>query len=133
MSILEIVGQVVIVLGGLVFLSAALGVIRFPDPYTRTSAVGTAGGIGIVLVTVGCLLVHPSVSDTIKVIAIVVLQLATSAVGSIAIARSAFITHTPMYGPAFTDLEWEEAGEHVADEWGAGIEPGGDSSEGRPD
>ncbi len=115
MSFLEVVGQVVIVLGGLLFLSAALGVIKFPDPYTRTSAVGTAGGIGIVLVVLGCLLVAPSVSDTVKVIAIVILQLATSAVGSMAIARSAFITHTPMYGPAFSDLEWEATGEHAPD------------------
>lgn len=96
MTALEVVGQVLAVLGGLVVLTAALGVVRFPDAYTRISAVGTAGGAGIVLVVLGALLIDLSASDAVKVLAVIVLQLATSAVGSMAIARAARLTHTPM-------------------------------------
>lgn len=96
MTFFTILGQTLIVAGSLVFLTAALGLVRFPDTYTRVSAVGTAGGIGIIFVVVGALLMQPSVSDSIKVIAIIFMQLATSAVGSMAIARAAYLTRSPM-------------------------------------
>lgn len=96
MTALEVAGQVLVVLGALVVLTAALGVVRFPDAYTRISAVGTAGGAGIVLVVLGALLIDLSASNAVKVLAVIVLQLATSAVGSMAIARAARLTHTPM-------------------------------------
>jgi len=96
MNAWDVTGQVLAVLGSLVVLTAALGVIRFPDAYTRISAVGTAGGAGIVLVVLGALLTDPSAFDAVKVLAVIVLQLATSAVGSMAIARAARLTRTPM-------------------------------------
>lgn len=96
MMFFTVLGQVLIVVGGLVFLSAALGLIRFPDTYTRISAVGTASGIGIVFAVVGAFLLEPDLSSGVKVVAIVFLQLATSAIGSMAIARAAYVTGTPM-------------------------------------
>ncbi len=104
MNLLAIIGQVLIVAGALVFATAALGIIRFPDTYTRISAVGTAGGIGIALVVTGALLLQPTLPDTVKVIAIVVLQLATSAIGTIALARSAALTRTRMADGRFDEL-----------------------------
>jgi multicomponent Na+:H+ antiporter subunit G len=101
---MSILGQILIVAGGLVFVTAALGIVRFPDVYTRISAVGTAAGVGIVLVVGGALLVQPSLSNAVKVAVIVVLQLATSAIGSMAVARSACLTRTPMRGVIYDDL-----------------------------
>lgn len=57
-EILAVTGNVFVVLGALVFATAALGVIRFPDAFTRVSAVGTAGGLGIALVVGGAFLVR---------------------------------------------------------------------------
>lgn len=107
-AVLTVLGNIAIVIGALVFATAALGVIRFPDAYTRISAVGTAGGIGIVLVVVGALLIQPTVPDLVKVVLIVALQLATSAVGSIAIARSAYLTRSPLRRMTYDDLEQPE-------------------------
>ncbi len=104
MNALDLIGQVLVVLGALVFASAALGVARFPDAYTRISAVGTAGGIGIVLVVTGALLLQPSLPDLLKVVAIIVMQLATSAIGTIAIARSAALTGTRMADGRYDEL-----------------------------
>jgi multicomponent Na+:H+ antiporter subunit G len=105
MSALEIVGQVLVVLGALVFVTAALGVVRFPDAYTRISAVGTAGGAGVVLVVVGALLLQPGVSATVKVALIVALQLATSSIGTMAVARSAYLSGTPLRRTHYDDLD----------------------------
>lgn len=108
MTALDTAGNVSIVLGALIFATAALGIIRFPDAYTRISAVGTAGGLGIVFVVVGAIVLQPSITDTAKVALIVILQFSTSAVGSIAIARSAYLTRTKLYQAVFDELEREE-------------------------
>jgi multicomponent Na+:H+ antiporter subunit G len=98
MTGLTLAGDVLVVAGALVFATAALGVLRFPDSYTRISAVGTAGGLGIVLVLAGAFLHRPSAVAAVTVVLAIVVQLATSAVGSMAIARSALLTRTPLSG-----------------------------------
>ena len=112
---MSILGQILIVAGGLVFLTAALGVVRFPDVYTRISAVGTAAGLGIVLVVAGALLLQPGLSNTIKVVVIVILQLGTSAIGSMAVARSAYLTRTPMRGVVYDDAKETQADDGEAE------------------
>lgn len=104
LTISQITGQIVVVVGALIFATAALGVLRFTDPYTRISAVGTAGGIGIILVVAGALLYQPSVPDLIKVLLIIFLQLGTSAVGTMAIARASYLTGTQMRPGYFDEL-----------------------------
>lgn len=110
---ITIFGDIMIVGGALVFAIAALGLLRFPDVYTRISAVGTAAGIGIVLVVVGALMHQPTVPDVIKVLVIIALQLITSAVGSIAIARSAYLMDAHIDEFLFDDL----AEHHTQDAW----------------
>ncbi|ACV09561.1 cation:proton antiporter [Jonesia denitrificans] len=108
MTIADIIGNVLLILGALLFASGALGIIKFPDPYTRISAVGTAGGIGIILVIAGTVFLAPGLSNAVKAIIIVALQLGTSAIGSIAIARSAYLTGVPLYEQHFNDLDERE-------------------------
>jgi multicomponent Na+:H+ antiporter subunit G len=93
---MSLLGQILAVAGGLIFLSAAVNLVRLPDVYTRVSALTTAAGLGLAFVTVGALLVAPTVPDTIMVLLAVLLQLATSAVAGMYIARSAYLTGTPL-------------------------------------
>jgi multicomponent Na+:H+ antiporter subunit G len=93
---MSLLGQILAVAGGLIFLSAAVNLVRLPDVYTRVSALTTAAGLGLASVTVGALLVAPTVPDTIMVVLAVLLQLATSAVAGMYIARSAYLTGTPL-------------------------------------
>ncbi|MFC4372255.1 cation:proton antiporter [Citricoccus nitrophenolicus] len=104
MTTLTVIGQILIVLGGIIFATAALGLVRFPDAYTRISAVGTAGGIGIVFVVVGALCLQPTIPDLIKVIAIVFIHLGTSAIGTMAIARSTHLNGTSPQPLAYDEL-----------------------------
>lgn len=89
MTALGVVGQILVLLGAAVFVAAAIGLRRFPDPYTRISAVATAAGLGVVFVTVGAVLTDPQPGNLVKLGIAVTLQLLTSAVGAIVIARSA--------------------------------------------
>ena len=104
MDLLTLLGNITVVIGALVFATAALGVLRFPDAYTRVSAVGTAGGVGIVLIVTGALLLQPSIPNVVKVVLIIVVHLASSAVGTMAIARATYITRTPLEHFAYDEL-----------------------------
>lgn len=89
---MTVFGQVLTVAGALVLLLAAVGLLRFGDVYMRASAVATATGIGITLVLIGTFLISPGVADGVKIVLAIALQLATSAVGGILLARSAVLT-----------------------------------------
>lgn len=115
MDLLTIIGNITIVIGALVFATAALGVLRFPDAYMRVSAVGTAGGVGIVLLVAGALALQPSIPNMVKVVLIVVVHLASSAVGTMAIARATYITRTPLEHFEFDELA-EATPEHDVEE-----------------
>ena len=107
MTWVEITGQALCVLGALVFLAAAIGVLRLPDPYTRASAVATAAGVGVALVVAGAALVHPGWDATVRAIIAIVFQLATSAVGGMAIARAAVLSRHK-FSPETDDAVLEE-------------------------
>jgi multicomponent Na+:H+ antiporter subunit G len=101
---MELIGQIAILFGAITFATAGLGLIRFPDVYTRASAVSTAAGLGIVFVVFGALLIQPTVTDAIKAVILVILQLATAAIGSATIARAAYITGVKMKRKYFNEL-----------------------------
>lgn len=89
MSVLTVIAYVLIFAGVIIFAGAGVGLLKFHDAYMRASAVGTAAGLGIALITIGAVLTMPTTSNLIKAAVAVVLQLATSAVGSTIIARAA--------------------------------------------
>lgn len=95
-GVLSVIGQIAIVAGALLFSVAGFGLLRLRDVYARSSAIATAAGLGVSLILVGSFLLTPSWPGSVKLIIAVILQLATSAVGSMAIARSAYLTGSRM-------------------------------------
>lgn len=90
-----LIGNITIVIGALIFATAALGVLRFPDAYMRVSAVGTAGG----KYRADCRRCpsHPAFdSERGEGGAHFGCAPASSAVGTMAIARATYITRTPL-------------------------------------
>lgn len=102
---IPIVGDILIVLGLIVFITAGIGFLKFPDVYMRISALGTAGGIGIILVVAGTLFHNLSWMNLLLALTIIIIQLATSAVGTTAVARSALLTDVKMKHWKYDELE----------------------------
>lgn len=86
---MTLIGEILAVIGAVIFVAAAIGLRRFRDPYSRISAVATAAGLGVAFVTVGVVLTDPQITNVAKVVLAVALQLLTSAVAAIVIARAA--------------------------------------------
>lgn len=90
--VVTIVGSSLLILGAFVIASAAIGLIKLPDLYTRTSAIGTAAGLGVSLIIVGVVVLDFSVLNLLKGVIAIIAQLVTSAIGSFALARSGYVT-----------------------------------------
>lgn len=92
MTAMDIIGHVLVALGATIFVAAGIGLHRLKDPYMRASAVGTAAGLGVAFIVAGTAFIDGSLSTTVKVVIAIALQLATSAIGSMAIARAAVLS-----------------------------------------
>lgn len=99
---MEIAGGIVIFIGIATIVVAGIALFRLPDLYLRASALGTSAGLGVASIVLGALLMDFSWLNLAKALLAIAAQLLTSAVGSMAIARSGYthgslpaeITHT---------------------------------------
>ena len=82
-TILEVLGAALVALAG-------IGLIRLPDPLTRTSAVSKAAVLGVVFILLGALLNAPSPRLAVVVLAALALQLLTVPLGGLALGKAAF-------------------------------------------
>ena len=90
--LVTVFGSALLILGAAVIASAAVGLLKLPDLYTRTSAVGTAAGLGVALIIAGVVVLDFSVLNLIKGLVAIVAQLLTSSIGSFALARAGYLT-----------------------------------------
>ena len=90
--VVTVTGNALLVLGAFIIASAAIGLIKLPDLYTRTSAIGTAAGLGVALIIAGVVVLDFSALNVLKGSIAIVAQVLTSAIGSFALARSGYLT-----------------------------------------
>ena len=112
-TVITVVGSGFLILGALIMASAAIGLLRLPDVYTRTSAVGTAAGLGVALMVVGVVVLDFSALNLVKGIIAIIAQLLTSAIGSFILARASYMTGSK---PVETTVPDELAGQAGARE-----------------
>jgi multicomponent Na+:H+ antiporter subunit G len=90
--VVTVIGSAFLIVGAFIIFGAAVGLLRLPDVYTRTSAVGTAAGLGVSLMIVGVVVIDFSALTLIKGIIAIIAQLLTSAIGSFVLARASYMT-----------------------------------------
>lgn len=87
MSVLEVVGGIVSIAGGILLFLAALGLIRMPDVYNRMQAGTKATTLGSMLFLVGIAIVKPEWWP--KIILLILFIVFTNPISSHALARAA--------------------------------------------
>lgn len=85
---LDLLSMAAIVAGAFFYLAGTLGLLRFPDAYTRLHALTKADNLGLALVVLGLLLQVDSVLAGLKLVLVWLLVLLSSAVVSQLIART---------------------------------------------
>jgi multicomponent Na+:H+ antiporter subunit G len=91
-------GSIALVSLGVVFmLLGAVGMLRFPDCYTRMHAAGKCDTLGGLLVVGGLAVYHGVSLDSIKIFFIAVFIFLTSPTATHAVARAAFTNELPLW------------------------------------
>lgn len=85
----DLIAAGLVALGCLFFLAGTLGMLRFPDVYTRLHALTKADNLGLGLVVAGLAVHHGMSLAALKLLLIWLLVLTASGVGSHLIARAA--------------------------------------------
>jgi multicomponent Na+:H+ antiporter subunit G len=84
----SVVGELVLVVGAMLVLLAAIGVLRFPDLYSRMHAATKATTLGLLLVGIGALVEIDR--GRIKLVLAAALILVTAPVASHLVGRAAY-------------------------------------------
>jgi len=85
-------GQAIALLGALLVLLGAVGVVRFPDALSRMHALTKASTIGVAFVAIGAALVLPSANDLTSALGAAALQLLTLPISASLLARSTYFS-----------------------------------------
>ena len=94
MEALQIAGALIVLLGAVFLVLAAIGIIRMPDPYNRIQAGTKASTLGVVLALIGLGMYEPAWLPKLLIIALFVLL--TNPVSSHALARAAHAAGVPL-------------------------------------
>ncbi len=89
MSLTGVIGGILTVGGVLFLLLGTLGLLRFPDVYTRLHAQPKADNIGLGMICLGLGVYSGSLPLTLKLLLVWLLMLVATAVGAGLIARAA--------------------------------------------
>lgn len=88
-TLLEIVGAIALGLGALLLISGSVGLLRFPDLYTRMHAAGVTDTLATILTIFGLILITGWDLVVIKLILILLFVLFTSPTACHALAKAA--------------------------------------------
>jgi len=94
---MEIVAVIFIVIGAFFFFTATLGLLRFPDFYTRMHATGTGDTLGSLLILFGLALYNGFSLTSLKIILIAVFIFITSPTATHSIAKAALKNKVPLW------------------------------------
>jgi multicomponent Na+:H+ antiporter subunit G len=95
----EVLCWVFVVVGSLFLIVGGIGILRFPDFYSRIHPAGITDTMGAWLVLVGLMFASPSWLVTIKLVMLLVFLSITSPLSGHALAKAAFMRGLkPMLG-----------------------------------
>lgn len=89
MILVDTISVVLVVCGAVFFLAGTVGLLRFPDVYTRLHALTKADNIGLGLIVIGLLLQVEGIGEGLKIVLAWGLILAAGATAAHLVAAAA--------------------------------------------
>jgi multicomponent Na+:H+ antiporter subunit G len=89
-TLLEICSALFLLIGIFLCLSGGVGILRFPDFYTRMHAVGVTDTLAASMILIGLMLQNPDVLVLVKLVMILLMTLFINPTASHALAKAAF-------------------------------------------
>lgn len=95
--IFEIASAVVIIIGVLFVVIAAIGLVRLPDFYIRVSAITKAATVGVACIMIGVAIYSNEIGVALKALTICIFLLITSPIAAHIIGRAAYEDGVPLW------------------------------------
>lgn len=95
--------MIIVTLGALFVLLAALGIVRMPDLYLRISVTTKAATLGVGLILIGAAIYFNEASITTRALAIVFFLLLTAPVGAHLIGKASYYVGIPLWNRSVID------------------------------
>lgn len=114
LSLIEIVISIFLIIGTFVIFSGSLGILRFPDVYTRLHAATKSATLGVSSVLIAAFLYFYFEKDVVsgKLILGIIFVLLTSPVGGHMISRAAYRTGVQLWKNSVQDDLDKEINQH---------------------
>lgn len=104
--IIEIISGVLILLGTIFIFLSAVGLVKMPDLYMRTSVTTKAATLGLGLVLFGTAVFFGDISVYARTVLLIIFVFMTAPIGSHMIGRASFLDGVPLWkGTKVNDLE----------------------------
>lgn len=97
MKIQEVVTDALLLLGALLSLLAAVGVLRLPDVFLRMQASAKASTLGLGCLLFGAALQVPDVGSIMRLASIGAFVMLTAPITAHVVARASFLRRTPLW------------------------------------
>lgn len=99
----DLLGSALVVLGTLLIVLAAFGLLRMPDIYLRLSATSKSSSLGIACVLAGVALLMQDTGVTLRALIIVAFVVLTVPVASHILGRAAYRAGTKLWAGSVVD------------------------------
>jgi multicomponent Na+:H+ antiporter subunit G len=103
----DVITAALLVVGTILFISASIGLLRFPSPYARLHAASKATTLGLVCLVLAAVFQLTEPRYTAKLLIVVLFQVSTVPIASHVMARTAHRRRTPLSTPDAVN-EWTE-------------------------
>lgn len=91
-EVLELIAVILVFIGSVFCLSAAVGVIRFPDVITRLHAAAKPQVFGLIVILVGVVVAIPTWQVAALCVLVAIFQVVTNPVAAQMVSRTAYRT-----------------------------------------
>ena len=88
-TLMDIGSAIFLLIGSFLYVSGGVGILRFPDFYTRMHAVGVTETLATAMILIGLMLQNPDGLVVLKLIIILLMTLFISPTASHALAKAA--------------------------------------------
>ena len=99
----ESISQVLLLLGAVFMLLAAIGMVRMPDVLTRLHSSTKSATLGVGLIMLGVALTFGDLAIGVRALAIVIFMFSTTPVSGHMIARAAYLSGVPLWEGTLSD------------------------------
>lgn len=97
MLAIDIISTLIMAAGALVMILGTVGLLKFPDFYTRLHATGKCDTLGQILIIVGCMIYEGFTFITIKLLLVTLFYLFAGPASTHALMKAAYVTGVPVW------------------------------------